>query len=98
MALTTTTTPAPTATDPARTLTIAMDGDREVWRSYSEVLTPEAVTRQTIEDAARQAIAANKAFVASTPTAAQTTAQVKALSRQVDGVIRLLLGQLDAAD
>jgi hypothetical protein len=54
--------------------------------------------RQAIEVAARQALAANRAFVASTPTAAQATAQVKALSRQVNGIIRLLFDQLDATD
>lgn len=53
----------------------------------------------TVRQAAQQALAANRAFVAlATPNAAQTTAQVKALSRQQNGLIRLLLGQLDATD
>lgn len=54
---------------------------------------------QTIRDAARQALAGNRAYVAiNNPTAAQTTAQVKALTRQMNGVIRLLLGDLSGTD
>jgi hypothetical protein len=53
----------------------------------------------TIESQVAAAITANKAYVAlASPTNAQTTAQVKALSRQVNGVMRLLTGQLDATD
>lgn len=59
---------------------------------------PEQDNADDIRTTARQALAANRAFVASTPTAAQTTAQVRALSRQVNNVIRLLLNQLDATD
>lgn len=60
-------------------------------------------TRDTNEATIRQqavaALAANKAFVAqATPTAPQLAAQVKALSRQQNQVIRLLLGRLDATD
>lgn len=55
--------------------------------------------RQTIVDAAQAALASNKTYAnLANPTAAQTTAQVKALSRQQNGTIRLLLGLLDAAD
>jgi hypothetical protein len=55
--------------------------------------------RTTIEAQVAAAITANKAYVAlASPTNAQTTAQVKALSRQVNGVMRLLTGQLDATD
>jgi hypothetical protein len=60
--------------------------------------TPEQDNDQTIRQQATGALAANRAFVASSPTAAQTTAQVKALSRQVNGLIRLLLQQLDGTD
>jgi hypothetical protein len=53
----------------------------------------------TIKAQVAAAITANKAYVAlANPTTAQTTAQVKALSRQLNGVMRLLTGQLDATD
>lgn len=55
--------------------------------------------RATIEAQAATAIQANKTFLAlASPSNAQIAAQVKALTRQNNGVIRLVLGQLDAAD
>lgn len=60
--------------------------------------TVEQDNREAIRAAAAQALTANRSYVASTPTAAQTTAQVKALSRQVNGLIRLLLDALDGTD
>lgn len=59
---------------------------------------PEQANDETIRQQAEAALATNRAYIASTPTAAQTTAQVKALSRQVNGLIRLVLGRLDATD
>jgi len=59
----------------------------------------EAVTnRENIRTAARQALIDNRDFIQSSPTNAQTLAQVKDLSRQMNGVIRLLLGALDGTD
>jgi len=53
----------------------------------------------TIRQQAAQALAVNRDFAAlASPNAAQATAQVKALTRQNSGVIRLLLGLLDATD
>jgi hypothetical protein len=60
--------------------------------------TTEA-NRLTIEDQARQALVNNRTFVAlATPTNAQVLAQTRALSRQVNGIIRMLLNQLDDTD
>lgn len=43
-----------------------------------------------------QALDVNSTFLAlSNPTGAQNAAQAKALTRQMNGLIRLLLGQLD---
>ena len=53
----------------------------------------------TLRDRADQALAVNRAFLAiSAPTNAQTVAQVKALTRQQNGIIRLLLRKLDGTD
>jgi hypothetical protein len=60
--------------------------------------TAEA-NRLTIEDQARQALVNNRAFLElSPPTNAQVLAQVRALSRQVNGLIRVTLNQLDDTD
>lgn len=60
---------------------------------------PDTARAATIRHAAVQAIDTNRAYTAlPSPTAAQTTTQVKALSRQQNGLIRLLLGALDATD
>lgn len=54
--------------------------------------------RITLEDKARAAINANRAFLASTPTNADALAQIKSLTRQVNGIIRLLVRELDDID
>ncbi len=54
-----------------------------------DVTRPANLTDLTTK--ARQAITANDTFLAlASPTAAQTAAQVKALTREVTGIIRLL--------
>jgi hypothetical protein len=74
-------------------------GASSVTADYPVQATPAvAQNADALRVAAKQAIADNKAFVATTPSAAQVAAQVKALSRQQNGLIRLLLGQLDATD
>lgn len=54
---------------------------------------------KTIEQQARQALTANRTFLAlTTPNNAQAIAQVQALTRQTNGIIRLLLNELDGTD
>lgn len=54
--------------------------------------------KSTIQQQAEQALFDNRNFIASTPTQATAIAQTKALSRQVNGIIRLLLDKLDGTD
>lgn len=52
----------------------------------------DLVNADTLRDRAAQALATNAAFLAvASPTNAQTLAQVKALTRQVNGILRLLV-------
>ena len=61
----------------------------------SDAEANEAALRQ----AARHALATNRTFIANaSPSNAQTVAEVKALARQVNALIRLELNQLDATD
>lgn len=61
--------------------------------------TPEETNRATIEQQAISALTANRSFVAiATPTNAQNAAQIKALSRQVNGLIRMVFARLDGTD
>lgn len=53
-------------------------------------------TESALREQGRAAVAANRTFLAITsPTNAQNAAQIKALTRQSNGVIRLLLAALD---
>jgi hypothetical protein len=56
--------------------------------------------RQTVAQRAQAALNANATFLAlATPSAAQTTAQVKTLTKECNALIRLLLGLLaDVSD
>ena len=66
------------------------------WHQQDDAATANG---QTLRQQATQALAANRTYIGLTsPTAAQTTAQVKALSRQMNGLIRLFLCQLDGTD
>ena len=70
--------------------TAALSGNAEVVARKNEA---------TIRDRMRTALAVNDTYIARTsPTNAQTVAQVKALSRQNNAIIRLLLRQLDSVN
>lgn len=54
---------------------------------------------QTIRQQALTALTTNRTYLAlASPTNAQNAAEIKALARQMNGVIRLLLGQLDGTN
>ncbi len=67
-----------------------------------EALAPQRardLNAATIRAAATLALDANRTYLAiASPTSTQATAQIRALTRQNQGVIRLLLGLLDATD
>lgn len=61
--------------------------------------TPAMLTEASIRAKARSALTANATFLAvPSPSAAQTTAQVKLLTRETQALIRLLLAEFDADD
>lgn len=75
------------------------DADGNVLSEGSVEIPASEFNRRTIAQAARDALAANRTFLAlAAPTNAQNAAQIKALTRQVNGLIRLVIGQLDATD
>ncbi len=65
--------------------------------STRQVEIPQlTVNERSIRDKAKQALAINTTFLAlATPTNAQNAAQLKALTRQVNALIRLTLNSLD---
>ena len=77
----------------------------KVWKSRLDSDHEEALqlvstaNKKTLEERAIKALESNKAFLALTsPTNAQVLAQVKALTRQVNGVMRLSLNKLGTVD
>jgi hypothetical protein len=97
--------PADTATTTHdRTVELLEGVPTVVWTERNKTpdeLAAETATmnRTTIEQQAATALTDNATFLAlGTPTQAQVLAQVRALTRQTNGLIRLVLGQLDAVD
>lgn len=73
--------------------------DGGVVETVTVPVAPEAVNADTLHQRARTALASNRAFISdSTITTAEAIAQTKALSRQMNAVIRLLLNELDGTD
>lgn len=67
--------------------------------SDTVTLPDEVANAQTLQDQARTALAGNKTFLGlNNPTAAENAAQIKALTRQSSGLIRLFLGALDRTE
>lgn len=61
--------------------------------------TPEVVTGRTLRDRAAAALDANRLFLDDkSPTNAEVLTQVRALTRQNQGLIRLVLNKLDGVD
>lgn len=75
------------------------DGQLLGTRTVNYEVSPEQVNDETLRQQALTALAANRTYIGrASPTAAQQTAQIKALTQQNNGLIRLLLGLLDGTD
>jgi hypothetical protein len=73
--------------------------DAEQSTAQAAVVALRAANTDTLHAQATTALTANRDFLAlAAPTNAQTLAQVKMLTRESTGTIRLLLGLLDATD
>lgn len=97
--------PANTATDTYdRSITLQAGVPTVTWTARPKTAAELAAdtqnaNRATVQTQAANALANNRTFVAlASPTNAQVVAQVKALTRQNNGIIRLLLNQLDGTD
>lgn len=78
---------------------------RIAWKSKADTdaeiaqETTQTNNRLTLEEKALKAMEINRTFLRlASPTNAQTLAEVKNLARQNNGIIRLLLKQLDGTD
>lgn len=96
-----TTAPVLTMTWGAGVLAVDFDGDLTAAEIDAVVrrIVCRNLNEETLQNQALQALQNNRDFLAiTTPTNAQVLAQVKALSRQNNGIIRQLLGFLDGTD
>jgi hypothetical protein len=68
-------------------------------RFYGSVGDPDQARLIAIEAKAAQAFASNNTYLGlASPSAAQTTTQVQRLTREVNGLLRLLLGDFTSDD
>lgn len=81
-------------------VSVVMQSWQEVPKSAEQLDAENAATNEsTIRDRARQALDINAAFLANgAPSNAQVLAQVRALTKQATGLIKLDLRDLDSAD
>lgn len=80
-----------------RTWSAAGYADTFAWKPGAEPGTE--INRRTVIDQAAAALQANRTYVAlASPTNAQNLAQIRALSRQMNGLIRHLLGDFSGSD
>lgn len=72
----------------------------EIDRATASALSvTERTNKQTLEQQATTALADNRTFLAiASPTQAQTLTQVKALTRQNNAIMRLILNKLDGTN
>lgn len=73
--------------------------DGQLVHSATYTRPVEQTNADTLREQALQAMVNNRTFLAlATPTNAQTVAQVKALTRQNNAIIRMLLGHFNGTD
>ncbi len=97
--------PADTPTQTSdRSLTVVAGKPTETWtvrnKTQGELDTARDQSNAvTIRQQATTALDNNRTYLAiATPTAAQVAAQVRALTQEMNGVIRLILGKLDGTN
>jgi hypothetical protein len=67
--------------------------------AVQDTANTQATNKATIQQQAQTALTNNQTYLAiASPTTAQAVSQVAALTRQLDGVIRLLLQKFDATN
>lgn len=82
-----------------RVFNVYDDEDRLVGTDIEQIPTSEELNERTLQQAAVQALQSNKDYLGrSNPTNAQVVAQVRSLTQQTNGLIRLLLKKLDGTD
>lgn len=80
-------------------VTFAADLDADTTLAVRRRIGSRNTAEETLQGAAEQALTRNRTYLAITaPTAAQSQTQVKALTRQVQGLIRITLGRLEGTD